>query len=525
MEADHKTRVLIFVKDWLASHIQLREDLMNCNFASIWIELAPSILGKTFRLCAIYREWSFEGENSHSSQLDRIDIFMKQVEKATKGNDGTIIIGDVNLCSKKWDDQNYAHKTLADRWREGMARSGIELLELGSTYFSNHASQAGVFAESALDHIYTNCPHKVIETKVLEKSSTDHLPIFLKYQMKKKPERTTISKRSFKNFNPKAFCRDLAWAPWEEIWIAEDINEMVSLYSSFVNRALDIHAPVKEIHIKANYVNGLTEETKKLMKKRDATRKEFSKTKGKEKALLHEKYKKLRNHCSKMIKKDNIANSVRRVERSQKATEIWKIANEISKPRGNNKIILQDSNIKIDNETEVAQKFNKFFINKIYKLRAKLEHCSRTDPLSKMKEHIGKKKLNFQLRTISSSQVKKIIKKLNNTNSTGSDNISTKVVKAAIDVIAEPITCIINASIKSGTFPDMWKLAKVIPILKKGDPKLVENYRPVSILNVTSKILEEAVRQQVSKFFESHNLFPKHQHGFRPNRSTTQKFA
>ena len=57
--------------------------------------------------------------------------------------------------------------------------------------------------------------------------------------------------------------------------------------------------------------------------------------------------------------------------------------------------------------------------------------------------------------------------------------------------------------------------------MKKGDSKEKSNYRPISILPVTSKILEETVRQQVSRYFEKNNLFPKHQHGFRPKRSTT----
>ena len=53
-----------------------------------------------------------------------------------------------------------------------------------------------------------------------------------------------------------------------------------------------------------------------------------------------------------------------------------------------------------------------------------------------------------------------------------------------------PITHIINASIASGTFPDHWKKAIVIPILKKGSQTDKNNYRPISILNATSKILE-----------------------------------
>lgn len=446
---------------------------------------------------------------------------MKQIEKATSRNETVLILGDINLCSNKWNNNNYPQKALADKWRAGVANCGVELLELGSTYFSNHANKAGTFAESALDHLYTNRLDNIIEKKVLGNSGTDHLPIRVKINLKSKKNVKEIFKRSMKNFNSKAFCRDLAMAPWEKLAETKDVNKMVEMYTSFINQTLDIHAPVRKIKIRGNYKSRLSTTSKKLMKKRDQTRKKYSKARGVEKAGWFKKYKKLRNECTKKIRKESIENSVKRVERSKNASEFWKIANEIGKPPKNREIILDIDGETIKEELKVSEQFNNFFIKKIKNLRSKLNSTTKFDPFEKLRKKMRKTNLLFSLKPVTESQIIKIVRSLNNTNRTGTDTISTKILKDAIGVLVTPITWIVNTSILTGTFPEIWKMAKVIPILKKGNAKLLKNYRPVSILNTSSKILEEAIRTQVSKFFETHNLFPQNQHGFRPKRSTT----
>ena len=74
-------------------------------------------------------------------------------------------------------------------------------------------------------------------------------------------------------------------------------------------------------------------------------------------------------------------------------------------------------------------------------------------------------------------------------------SVSARLLSAVAPAIAMPITTIINNSIKSGTFPTMWKLAKVIPIHKKGATDNKGNYRPISVLNALTKILERHVHE------------------------------
>ena len=86
--------------------------------------------------------------------------------------------------------------------------------------------------------------------------------------------------------------------------------------------------------------------------------------------------------------------------------------------------------------------------------------------------------------------------------------------------ISKCITLIINQSLHSGIFPDKLKIAKVTPIHKKGDSKLITNYRPISVLPVISKIFETVIWDQLNHYFVSNNLLCPQQYGFTKNSST-----
>ena len=82
------------------------------------------------------------------------------------------------------------------------------------------------------------------------------------------------------------------------------------------------------------------------------------------------------------------------------------------------------------------------------------------------------------------------------------------------------LTVIVNTSLTTGVFPEIWKHAMVIPLLKKGDQENVSNYRPISLLPILSKIVEKIVSNQLLDFLLKNNLLSNSQHGFRPNLST-----
>jgi retron-type reverse transcriptase len=88
-------------------------------------------------------------------------------------------------------------------------------------------------------------------------------------------------------------------------------------------------------------------------------------------------------------------------------------------------------------------------------------------------------------------------------------------------IIAKPLAFIINKSFELGYFPSTFKIAKVIPIHKKGNSDITENYRPISLLNNMSKLFERIMFNRVIKFFNQFNILYENQFGFRPGHSTT----
>ena len=69
-------------------------------------------------------------------------------------------------------------------------------------------------------------------------------------------------------------------------------------------------------------------------------------------------------------------------------------------------------------------------------------------------------------------------------------------------------------------FPEKLKIARVLPIYKKNDNTVFDNYRPVSVLPSLSKIFEKVIFNQLYKYFNDNHLFFDSQYGFRTKHST-----
>ena len=102
------------------------------------------------------------------------------------------------------------------------------------------------------------------------------------------------------------------------------------------------------------------------------------------------------------------------------------------------------------------------------------------------------------------------------------DTIPTHLVKACLDELLPYITCIMNSSVSSGNFPELFKTSHVVPLLKKSnlDRNELKNYRPIANQMFLAKILEKIASSQLRAYLDEYKLLPEMQSAYRQFHST-----
>ena len=136
-----------------------------------------------------------------------------------------------------------------------------------------------------------------------------------------------------------------------------------------------------------------------------------------------------------------------------------------------------------------------FFTNTIEK------HKNHESILS-IKEHFKSMNMTFDFKPVQPTYVKHILNKVNPNKSTGYDDIPPKVVKMCSEELSYTLAELINSAFKCNIFPDDLKKAEISPIYKKKDDMIKDNYRPVSILSIFSKVYETIIADQLMDYFK-----------------------
>ena len=186
----------------------------------------------------------------------------------------------------------------------------------------------------------------------------------------------------------------------------------------------------------------------------------------------------------------------------------------------------------IEEESEKAKTFYEYFVNIVKKvgiLKEEQTAYSATNQLSEVEmaiikyknhpsikaitdrmEKLGKPTFNFKFtsrdetgKEVNNLKIKKALQK---------SDISPTIVKENVDIISYFLYHNLNNSLSCATFPTLIKYADVIPIHKEDHKTDKENYRPISILPILSKVYERLMDNQIYPYFDK--LLSKFQYGF-----------
>jgi hypothetical protein len=326
------------------------------------------------------------------------------------------------------------------------------------------------------------------------------------------------------------------------------VEEVHKFITGGIIAALNAVAPVKEIVVKTGSNLYLTRETLEMMRRRDAARGGMP------------RYRALRNAANRLVKCDKLASNRETLSKASSDPRVlWQLANDMlgKAPASLPPALVNAAGNMTSGKREAAETINAFFISKVDSLRAASEStASDADPTADSADmatavpdsaaEVTKKardpankatevpdrardptKPSFAFTFATAGKIAKIIGGLKATEGMGIDNIPMSVLKKGVEVLAGPISHLVNISLAEGRVPEAFKVGKVFPIFK-GKGKAREDpasYRPVSILPAMSKILEKSVKADLEDQLARVNGLPGAQYGFRPKRSCTTALA
>ena len=127
--------------------------------------------------------------------------------------------------------------------------------------------------------------------------------------------------------------------------------------------------------------------------------------------------------------------------------------------------------------------------------------------------------------SIRCSDVCRLLQTLSPNKATGPDGISARVLRECATELAPSLTSLFCLSLEKGLIPSGWKHGRITPVHKSGNKSNPDNYRPISILPIVSKILEKIVNRQLLQHLTANGLLPQRQFGFQPGRSAMDMTA
>ena len=371
---------------------------------------------------------------------------------------------------------------------------------------------------TAIDLIFTNISHRIVDHGVIPSVISDHLLIYCSIKSGvPKAKSKTIEYRSYRSYTKEAFVNELNQIDWSIIDMPDDIDPAVEAWNCVFSDVINRHAPVKKTRIKGLHAPWLTTMLSDAMRDRDFHHRKAIKTNSK---FHWDQFRKIKNLTNKLVKKcksDYYINLINKDKNN--ANALWNTLNEITSRNCTTPVTcIEADGVQHNQSKSIAEILNTHFCSIGSKLVAKLKsggaHIQQTQVSTK--QDID----TFDFHPIDELFVINQLSKLKANKATGLDRITARLLKDAAVQIPPVLTNLFNRSLLSSTFPSAWKSGKVVPLYTSGNKCNPSNYRPITVLPTVSKILGKAVHTQVYRYLLHHKILSPRQFGFIPQLST-----
>ena len=449
-----------------------------------------------------------------------IEDFSDLLEEISLDTSDSVIIGDFNihyelLCVDNNESLSSYQKKLnteAKLLYNLLANNNFVQLIEGPTHDHYGTLDLLIVRSSSLVH------HSFVGLKD-EVCRSDHYPVH--FTLECEPEfsntKTSITRRNWKNLTTDLVQKEMS--PMLVSINNQDVNEIVSIFNSALVTLADKYCPPTTVTVKKrssqSWYSPELRELKQI--KRRAERKYLKYPIVANRITLNETMKtydtaihKTREQYYKNIIHNN----------KDDLGKMYKTVNSLIGDDANEKVLPTHTD-----DIKLADEMALYFDQKVCDIREEIEISLNASlisqrGLSNYSPDLNHTPLFCNFESLSTEDVTNILSEMNDKYSS-SDPIPTSIYKCNISTFLPTLVTIINRSLSEGVFPHQLKHATISPIfkVKKDDPEILENYRPVSSLPILSKILEKAAMKQITHHLETFNLYPKNQSGYRKQHS------
>lgn len=384
------------------------------------------------------------------------------------------------------------------------------------------------YSSTLIDNIYTNAWQKLIESTIIITDISDHLPILavMAQFQQEIVHSNKLLPRSFRKTTPEtitAFHNSISkinWSPVLDACHNLDTNRAYDTFLHEYKQKYELAFPICQM--KPSRRNSpknpwMSQGLLRSCNKKSKLYQKFIKNPNIQNKKAFTSYRNKFKAVRIQAEKNYYAAEFCRQSNNLKGT--WKILKELI-GRSNE----EDRDIKslmINGQTstdpiKIATEFNNYFTNIAHSLAINIPNST-----SNIDKYMSPSKVDsFGLTEISNDELIQLSRTIHPSHAKGVDDIDPTIALTSLPNIIQPLTEIINCSFKTGLFPQALKIAKVVPIFKKGPRDEASNYRPISVLPFFSKLFEKAMHVRLNNYITKFNILFTSQHGFQSGHST-----